>query len=139
MEDESVLFADNGGYNNGGYSDSSSSQPSSGNIASGSRWVAPDDSATAAAESRLCFIYADLWRRVVDPGMEEFEALQDFFEAGEEEAGTVVTVAVAYWERVAPEVYDALLGSLLTVVKRLELGYKTSDDGGGRCASLKTY
>lgn len=40
------------------------------------RWVAPVDPVTGAVDARLCFLYADLWRRVIDPGTAELEPLQ---------------------------------------------------------------
>lgn len=40
------------------------------------RWVAPVDPVTGAVDARLCFLYADLWRRVVTPGTAELEPLQ---------------------------------------------------------------
>lgn len=44
-------------------------------------------------------------------------------------------VSVVYWDVVAPEVYDAVLGSVLTAVKRLDLRYTYgSPEEGGRCA-----
>lgn len=40
------------------------------------KWVAPVDPVTGAVDARLCFLYADLWRRVVNPGSAELEPLQ---------------------------------------------------------------
>lgn len=40
------------------------------------RWVAPVDPITGEVDARLCFLYADLWRRVMSPETEELEPLQ---------------------------------------------------------------
>lgn len=40
------------------------------------RWVVPVDPVTGAVDARLCFLYADLWRRIVSPGTAELEPLQ---------------------------------------------------------------
>lgn len=96
------------------------------------RWVAPVDPITGEADTRLCFLYADLWRRVVDPGMEDLEPLQAWSLEG---AGHDERAAAVYRERVAPQVYDAVIGSVLSVVQRLDLRYETSDQGG-RCSNF---
>lgn len=41
---------------------------------------------------------------------------------------------VAYRDTVAPEVYDAVLGAVLTAIKRLDLRYTHgTPEEGGRC------
>lgn len=49
------------------------------------RWVAPVDPVTGVVDSRLCFVYADLWRRVLSPEAGELEPLQSW-EAARAEA-----------------------------------------------------
>eukprot|EP00752_Nemacystus_decipiens_P003549 g3275.t1 len=99
------------------------------------RWVAPVDPVTGVVDTRLCFLYAHLWRRVVSPEPGELEPLQAW-EAGAEAragAGAAASVSGAYRDAVAPEVYDAVLGAVLTAVKRLDLRYTYGTPGeGGR-------
>lgn len=86
------------------------------------RWVAPVNPVTGEADTRLCFLYADMWRRVLDPGdggMENVVKLPD-------------GPCLDYAEEVAPDVYDFVLTSVLSVVKRLDLRYEKSDEGGRR-------
>ena len=47
-------------------------------------------------------------------------------------AGAAVSVSAAYRDAVAPEVYDAVLGAVLTAIKRLDLRYTyaTPEEGG---------
>ena len=112
-----------------------------GSSGANARWAAPIDPDTGEADTRFCLIYAELWRRVVHPTMADLEFLQAWTAVGggrgahgeeeEEELG----VAVLYRERVAPDVYDAVLGAVLTAVKRLDLRYTyDTPGGGGRCA-----
>lgn len=108
-----------------------------GSSGANARWAAPVDPDTGEADTRFCFIYAELWRRVVNPTMVDTEFLQAWTAVGagrgmhEEE----LAVAVLYRERVAPDVYDAVLGAVLTAVKRLDLRYTyDTPEGGGRCA-----
>eukprot|EP00903_Cladosiphon_okamuranus_P011333 g10683.t1 len=98
------------------------------------RWVAPVDPVTGAVDTRLCFVYADLWRRVLSPEDGELEPLQAWGVARAEEsrAGAGSSVLAAYRDVVAPEVYDAVLGAVLTAIKRLDLRYTygTPEEGG---------
>lgn len=49
-------------------------------------------------------------------------------------------MSVVYRDVVAPEVYDAVLGAVLTAVKRLDLRYTYgSPEEGGRCAQAVQY
>lgn len=89
----------------------------------GIRWIAPVDPVTGEADTRLCFLYADMWRRLLDPGEDD---LENFVVAG----ATGGLGVRGYGRTVAPEVYDAMLSSILSVVKRLDLRYETSDEGG---------
>lgn len=98
------------------------------------RWVAPVDPVTGKPDTRLCFLYADMWRRVIDPGSSELEPLQAWVFRGGAATADEGRVGAIQRERVAPEVYDAVLGSVLMVLKRLDLGYDTSEEGG-RCVN----
>lgn len=86
------------------------------------RWVAPVDPITGQADTRLCFLYADMWRRVLDPRREDLAPLVG--------VGVTVGLGSGYAEEVAPEVYDAVLSSVMSIVKKLDLRYETSDEGG---------
>ena len=88
-------------------------------------WVAPVNPITGVADKRLCFAQADLWRRVLDPGADDLEPLQAWsWRKGIQETA----VGVVYREVVAPEVYDAVVGSVLTIIKRLDLRYETPEE-----------
>lgn len=89
-------------------------------------WAAPVDPETGDADTRFCFIYAELWRRVIGPTLVDLEFLQAWTAGGRE-----LGVAVLYRERVAPDVYDAVLGAVLTAVKRLDLRYTYDTPEGG--------
>lgn len=99
---------------------------------SGPRWVAPVDPITGLADTRLCFLYADMWRRVLDPGKEGLEPLVGTLLSGggDGRGGGSSGAGGGYIQRVAPEVYDAVLSSVLSVVKKLDLRYETSEEGG---------
>lgn len=62
------------------------------------RWVAPVDPVTGAVDTRLCFVYADLWRRVLSPEAGELEPLQAWgaSEAEESRAGTYECVCISF-------------------------------------------
>ena len=59
----------------GGFNESGEPNPSP------VRWVAPVDPVTGAMDTRLCFVYADLWRRLLSPEAGELEPLQAWGEA----------------------------------------------------------
>ncbi|CAM9233124.1 unnamed protein product [Ectocarpus fasciculatus] len=99
------------------------------------KWVAPVDPVTGAVDARLCFLYADLWRRVVNPASAELEPLQAWEAVprlGAVAAAVSGVSGVLYRDAIAPEVYDAVLGAMLTAVKRLDLRYTygTPEEGG---------
>lgn len=103
------------------------------------RWVAPVDPITGSADTRLCFLYADMWRRVVDPDTGDVEPLQglEMTVCRDGNMMTAVgTVGVRYGELVSPEVYDAVLWGVLDAVKRLNLRYETSDENDRRAKSV---
>lgn len=51
-------------------------------------------------------------------------------------AGAGAAVSAAYRDAVAPEVYDAVLGAVLTAIKRLDLRYTYgTPEEGGRCVT----
>lgn len=118
----------------GGNGEGSSSGPGA-----NARWAAPVDLDAGEPDTRFCFIYAELWRRVVNPTMADLEFLQAWTAVGGRGRGArdkeELGVAVLYREGVAPDVYDAVLGAVLTAVKRLDLRYTyDTPEGGGRCA-----
>lgn len=88
----------------------------------GVQWVAPVDPLTGEADTRLCFMYAEMWRRVLDPQKDYLETLVALPEG----------LCRRYAENIAPVVYDCVLSSVLAVVKRLDLRYETSEESG-RC------
>lgn len=117
-------------YSGGGYEEGSSSSTPA-------RWVAPVDPITGVADTRLCFLYADLWRRVVDPGTDGLEPLQAWALGGGR-GRMELGVAALYRDRVAPEIYDAVLGAMLTAVKRLDLRYTfETPEEGSRCVGQR--
>lgn len=84
------------------------------------------DPIAGEVDKRLCFAHADLWRRVLDPCADDLESLQACsWREGFHEKG----IGGFYRERVVPEVYDAVIGSVLTIIKRLDLRYETPDEG----------
>lgn len=84
------------------------------------------DAVTGEADKRLCFAHADLWRRILDPCEDDLESLQACSRSeGFQEKG----VGGFYRGMVAPKVYDAVIGSVLLIIKRLDLRYETPDEG----------
>ncbi|CAM9715044.1 unnamed protein product, partial [Choristocarpus tenellus] len=43
------------------------------------RWVAPVDPLTGETDTRLCFLYAEMWREIMDPPEEENGHQQELF------------------------------------------------------------
>lgn len=106
------------------------------------RWVAPVDPVTGSADTRLCFLYADMWRRIVDPNTDDVEPLQGLEMAVCQDGITMTavgTVGVRYGELVSSEVYDGVLWGVLDAVTRLNLRYETSDENDRRAKSVDRF
>ncbi|CAM9437887.1 unnamed protein product, partial [Discosporangium mesarthrocarpum] len=82
------------------------------------RWVAPVDPVTGEADTRLCFLYAEMWAEILHPSGEEADRLLRSF-------GGIQ----CYKSMVSPVVYNEVISSVTTIIRRLDLRYSSSNEG----------